>query len=151
MLTVELSAFFFFKQKTAYELRISDWSSDVCSSDLRRKRRRAKRSRLKAQPQRAGCLHPPLSGSGRWTLASILRWSVRPKAGASATAIWTAICAIPPTRRARLNDQRLTGWRKSRLEDFAAASLKKWRTEERSVGQAGLSGSRWGGSPENVK
>src|SRR3546814_2344851 len=27
-------SFFFFKQKTAYELRISDWSSDVCSSDL---------------------------------------------------------------------------------------------------------------------
>src|SRR3546814_7706723 len=27
---------FFFEQKTAYELRISDWSSDVCSSDLRR-------------------------------------------------------------------------------------------------------------------
>src|SRR3546814_6507765 len=29
--------FFFFKQKTAYEMRISDWSSDVCSSDLLRK------------------------------------------------------------------------------------------------------------------
>src|SRR3546814_6377870 len=29
---------FFFKQKTAYELRISDWSSDVCSSDLYRSR-----------------------------------------------------------------------------------------------------------------
>src|SRR3546814_7790205 len=28
------SVFFFFKQKTAYERRISDWSSDVCSSDL---------------------------------------------------------------------------------------------------------------------
>src|SRR3546814_6094901 len=28
--------FFFFKQKTAYEMRISDWSSDVCSSDLGR-------------------------------------------------------------------------------------------------------------------
>src|SRR3546814_1773559 len=28
--------FFFFKQKTAYEMRISDWSSDVCSSDLPR-------------------------------------------------------------------------------------------------------------------
>src|SRR3546814_9288681 len=28
--------FFFFKQKTAYEMRISDWSSDVCSSDLNR-------------------------------------------------------------------------------------------------------------------
>src|SRR3546814_6904607 len=31
-----LFLFFFFKQKTAYEMRISDWSSDVCSSDLRR-------------------------------------------------------------------------------------------------------------------
>src|SRR3546814_20079829 len=28
--------FFFFKQKTAYEMRISDWSSDVCSSDLQK-------------------------------------------------------------------------------------------------------------------
>src|SRR3546814_6180966 len=34
-------SFFFFKQKTAYEMRISDWSSDVCSSDL-----------LTAEPQR---------------------------------------------------------------------------------------------------
>src|SRR3546814_20812009 len=31
----DLVFFFFFKQKTAYEMRISDWSSDVCSSDLR--------------------------------------------------------------------------------------------------------------------
>src|SRR3546814_20576233 len=31
--------FFFFKQKTAYEMRISDWSSDVCSSDLRQYKR----------------------------------------------------------------------------------------------------------------
>src|SRR3546814_13257693 len=30
----DLSDVFFFKQKTAYEMRISDWSSDVCSSDL---------------------------------------------------------------------------------------------------------------------
>src|SRR3546814_4077848 len=30
----DLVWFFFFKQKTAYEMRISDWSSDVCSSDL---------------------------------------------------------------------------------------------------------------------
>src|SRR3546814_2854877 len=33
-MTVTLFIFFFFKQKTAYEMRISDWSSDVCSSDL---------------------------------------------------------------------------------------------------------------------
>src|SRR3546814_11652556 len=31
-----LFSIFFFKQKTAYEMRISDWSSDVCSSDLNR-------------------------------------------------------------------------------------------------------------------
>src|SRR3546814_1106591 len=34
MLSIVWSSFFFFKQKTAYEMRISDWSSDVCSSDL---------------------------------------------------------------------------------------------------------------------
>src|SRR3546814_7995071 len=32
--TFTFDSFFFFKQKTAYEMRISDWSSDVCSSDL---------------------------------------------------------------------------------------------------------------------
>src|SRR3546814_5630064 len=31
---VLIVVFFFFKQKTAYDMRISDWSSDVCSSDL---------------------------------------------------------------------------------------------------------------------
>src|SRR3546814_17060439 len=34
MLLYLVISFFFFKQKTAYEMRISDWSSDVCSSDL---------------------------------------------------------------------------------------------------------------------
>src|SRR3546814_8513783 len=34
MLCFVSPGFFFFKQKTAYEMRISDWSSDVCSSDL---------------------------------------------------------------------------------------------------------------------
>src|SRR3546814_219639 len=35
MVFVLLIVFFFVKQKTSYEMRISDWSSDVCSSDLR--------------------------------------------------------------------------------------------------------------------
>src|SRR3546814_2661671 len=34
LLSGSVFIFFFFKQKTAYEMRISDWSSDVCSSDL---------------------------------------------------------------------------------------------------------------------
>src|SRR3546814_16038609 len=46
--------FFFFKQKTAYEMRISDWSSDVCSSDLECKPLSflllSRRSRLPLQP-----------------------------------------------------------------------------------------------------
>src|SRR3546814_1048831 len=39
---------FFFKQKTAYEMRISDWSSDVCSSDLGGRRTNAERTVITA-------------------------------------------------------------------------------------------------------
>src|SRR3546814_4081769 len=45
-LLVESYCFLFFKQKTAYEMRISDWSSDVCSSDLRRTRRSSAKGAL---------------------------------------------------------------------------------------------------------
>src|SRR3546814_962495 len=38
---MNITVFFFFKQKTAYEMRISDWSSDVCSSDLHHQRQNA--------------------------------------------------------------------------------------------------------------
>src|SRR3546814_20726506 len=40
VLVMKGSVIFFFKTKTAYEMRISDWSSDVCSSDLGARRRR---------------------------------------------------------------------------------------------------------------
>src|SRR3546814_16495016 len=46
--------FFFFKQKTAYEMRISDWSSDVCSSDLRRDARRHLPCRRGGPPRQHG-------------------------------------------------------------------------------------------------
>src|SRR3546814_3664040 len=42
--------FFFFKQKTAYEMRISDWSSDVCSSDLPEAENQADRIKLMNKP-----------------------------------------------------------------------------------------------------
>src|SRR3546814_6642770 len=48
--------FFFFKQKTAYEMRISDWSSDVCSSDLDLEAGLADGSRLLALHGRCGPL-----------------------------------------------------------------------------------------------
>src|SRR3546814_4721463 len=44
--------FFFFKQKTAYEMRISDWSSDVCSSDLKADAGQARRRILLAEAVR---------------------------------------------------------------------------------------------------
>src|SRR3546814_6296958 len=46
--------FFFFKQKTAYEMRISDWSSDVCSSDLNRPVPRCGCGLLSVAPARPG-------------------------------------------------------------------------------------------------
>src|SRR3546814_12772828 len=54
--------FFFFKQKTAYEMRISDWSSDVCSSDLLQLRRHYQRLAL-PQVQARGQRHYGRSGS----------------------------------------------------------------------------------------
>src|SRR3546814_14892961 len=46
-----MSSFFFFKQRTAYEMRISDWSSDVCSSDLLPDQPFALRSALSGYPE----------------------------------------------------------------------------------------------------
>src|SRR3546814_4085488 len=52
LLLFVFDVFFFFKQKTAYEMRISDWSSDVCSSDLRPVSRRCAAGRGRADPGR---------------------------------------------------------------------------------------------------
>src|SRR3546814_17330500 len=54
--------FFFFKQKTAYEMRISDWSSDVCSSDLQ------DGTDVVRQGQGEG--HQPSPSSGSWSLTT---------------------------------------------------------------------------------
>src|SRR3546814_6162065 len=55
---------FFFKQKTAYEMRISDWSSDVCSSDLRRwfhkRTRKPKKYCVPLRDTSAMLSYPPL-------------------------------------------------------------------------------------------
>src|SRR3546814_9709965 len=48
-----LCLFFFFKQKTAYEMRISDWSSDVCSSDLVARPKQASALELQQLEQQA--------------------------------------------------------------------------------------------------
>src|SRR3546814_15808461 len=58
--------FFFFKQKTAYEMRISDWSSDVCSSDL--------------APPHAGIVRTRASAVGGWISAEAASASTRGRA-----------------------------------------------------------------------
>src|SRR3546814_2664816 len=51
-----LTCVFFFKQKTAYEMRISDWSSDVCSSDLNiaQQRRCRRKKQINLTPHQVG-------------------------------------------------------------------------------------------------
>src|SRR3546814_2449546 len=64
------SFFFFFKQKTAYEMRISDWSSDVCSSDLATGKLGM---RAVEEEVRAAWIAEGLVGGGREPLAKFLR------------------------------------------------------------------------------
>src|SRR3546814_4205219 len=65
---------FFFKQKTAYEMRISDWSSDVCSSDLLLPRRGGGGTRRRGEvavhaAERQGSLHRAAVGRDRYPVA----------------------------------------------------------------------------------
>src|SRR3546814_515388 len=55
--------FFFFKQKTAYEMRISDWSSDVCSSDLVATAKARIREARASYRQAGGVLYPAVDGT----------------------------------------------------------------------------------------
>src|SRR3546814_16972446 len=59
-----IALFFFVKQKTAYEMRISDWSSDVCSSDLRQ-RGLGDVGRQHDAPLRTRVEHPVLVARGQ--------------------------------------------------------------------------------------
>src|SRR3546814_3880328 len=55
--------FFFFKQKTAYEMRISDWSSDVCSSDLTAALQRASAPAFDVEARRGSAYDPEVTGT----------------------------------------------------------------------------------------
>src|SRR3546814_2773037 len=115
LLCVCLFCFFFFKQKTAYEMRISDWSSDVCSSDL------AKRSQLGAHY------------TDRDKIMMIVRpviiepleaeWAeVREKIASAMDKVAAAKARVPKTQS-------------EARKVFAAARRAEERSEERSVGK----------------
>src|SRR3546814_5236198 len=65
---------FFFKQKTAYEMRISDWSSDVCSSDLR-----DRDADLLASPRMKMALERVMQGTHVERLRQVLRDPASPR------------------------------------------------------------------------
>src|SRR3546814_11624083 len=71
--------FFFFKQKTAYEVRISDWSSDVCSSDPRAGQRWCRRGR----------------GHGFWRRYPCRSWRPSPVCLRRIAGSWWICCAGP--------------------------------------------------------
>src|SRR3546814_8961631 len=68
----------FFKQKTAYEMRISDWSSDVCSSDLGARRLWSARGHIATPPppmltdRQRDCVLWAARGKGDWEISRIL-------------------------------------------------------------------------------
>src|SRR3546814_14894382 len=77
MVTKRSNKMFFFKQKTAYEMRISDWSSDVCSSDLGR-------SSVSIQSAAAAAIEAASAGSMPRICISPRNWAMPPGRAASA-------------------------------------------------------------------
>src|SRR3546814_5043173 len=65
--------FFFFKQKTAYEMRISDWSSDVCSSDLVSRRFRQACKRWQIKHLRTRPYRPETNGKAERFIQTLVR------------------------------------------------------------------------------
>src|SRR3546814_15243388 len=144
-----LFGFFFFKQKTAYEMRISDWSSDVCSSDLAGPRRHhdyavgQKDSLLDGMRYEDDCLAFAVPDSQQLRLQQVAGLNVE--------------CAVGfiHQQRVRLNRQgprdadtllhaaaelvwiRMFEARQADQVDVVARPLPSFRSEERSVGKRG--------------
>src|SRR3546814_1099899 len=91
--------FFFFKQKTAYEMRISDWSSDVCSSDLHA-RDRAARCARESRTRLAGTTGSGCSRSTRTAARSTVA-NARPVPARRARRTAVAASGLAPTAQPR--------------------------------------------------
>src|SRR3546814_11941318 len=131
--------FFFFKQKTAYEMRISDWSSDVCSSDLHhRVAARDLVGREHGGARQLDQLHA-VRGERRQVVARIGRLAVGPgevgteadaegghrgSLGSSPSASIHRVAPPPPSHD-------YARWRSRRM---SWAQKRRWRSARRSVG-----------------
>src|SRR3546814_12431170 len=114
--------FFFFKQKTAYEMRISDWSSDVCSSDLQ------------DSDDRSGGLQ------------ALLRPAVHVSAESPRLLLEPDAHDVRRAGRA-VSDRSSRGEGARRAVHPACRSRAERRSEERRVGKECVSTCRSGGSP----
>src|SRR3546814_12551449 len=137
--------FFFFKQKTAYEMRISDWSSDVCSSDLGTN---AGLKRVSAGTEAASYTE----------LLHVRRRFIHKEALRSATALVTN--AVLATRDQRIwgeagtacasDSTKVGAWDQNLMAEwhvrYRGRGVMIYRSEERRVGQGWVSTcrSRWG-------
>src|SRR3546814_2860368 len=95
---------FCFKQKTAYEMRISDWSSDVCSSDLQQREEHPGQVEPDLEPEQLEELYLPGEHPGLHRLRRI-----RPAAGRA-----TSSCPAPRPRSCRPPPRAVAPWSRSR-------------------------------------
>src|SRR3546814_1295931 len=113
--------FFFFKQKTAYDMRISDWSSDVCSSDLAAYQHAADRGGI-AHRRRCGAKHSQQSTRQR---ADILQYGLDDP-DPSRTAFVRARDRVDGSDRAPLRSEEHTSELQSLIRiSYAVFCLKK--------------------------
>src|SRR3546814_7989637 len=94
----------FFKQKTAYEMRISDWSSDVCSSDLFGKDARKPACRGENAARAIGELESLLGPAHNFTDADVFRRSSKPHAPARPRTV-----SMKPSCASARSDERRVG------------------------------------------
>src|SRR3546814_5066505 len=128
---------FFVKQKTAYAMRMSDWSSDVCSSDLRllfkrRPQPLSARSRGPLEPpdrlfDRGGGRSSVRAGRGR-SRQELLRHQGRP--AARARMVWHGLCRCPEDARSEEHTSELQSLMRI---SYAVFCLKKKNQQESSV------------------
>src|SRR3546814_6895068 len=95
---------FFFKQKTAYEMRISDWSSDVCSSDLPYGRKRALEiaTTLALEPEMM-LLDEPMAGMGHEDIEKISDLIKRVSANRTVLMVEHNLNVVADRKSTRLN------------------------------------------------
>src|SRR3546814_20519736 len=156
--------FFFFKQKTAYEMRISDWSSDVCSSDLTLSARLRQGAPRHEQQTHRGTRRHRLCR----TPSDFEAMRAGPSTDRAQPQPGCTLCALPAARRAtgelRCLRQRGTGTRLSRRRcgdqsdrypqrerqlrtRLSPCPFRTERSEERSVGKECVSTCRLRWSP----